>query len=78
MTLSVDRFKKNKRNIITLLKATRWSGSWNLLDKCTEDILSQKQKGPTIAVAILHTILTGRENQSECLEEKCDLNESDY
>lgn len=36
------------------------------------------QKGATIAAAILHTIVTGREEQTECLEEKCDLNKSDH
>lgn len=69
MCVSINRFKKNKRTIITLLKSTRWSYSWNILDKCTEDIFSQKQKGAIVAVAILHTIVTGRDEKTECLKE---------
>jgi len=76
----LNRFKKNKKNIKILLKATmsRWNGSWKLSDKCTKDILPQKQKSATIEVAILYIALTGREEQIKCLEKKCDLNGSDY
>lgn len=36
------------------------------------------QDGATIVVAIFRTIVTSREEQTECLEEKCDLNESGH
>lgn len=78
MPVSVHRFEKKKRNI-TLLKSTtsQRSSSRNVLDKCIGNTLSQKQKGVTIAADILYLILTGMEDQIECLEAKCDLNESE-
>lgn len=62
MPVSVHRFEKKNRNILLKSTTSQWSSSWNVLDKSIGNILSQKQKGVTIAADILYLILTGMED----------------